>query len=194
MKRLDGTTVKKICIAVGACLLAGALAVLVVWQVGIQTSKKRAQEYVRLLYEILPTPQTAVLEERSDTAMAVASVDGTDFVGLLEFPRFESVLPIGAAWGKSSRYPCRFGGSIYDGTLQIGATSQQGQYDFYRDISVGDSVYLTDAEGSRYTLTVTGLRYETHIDQAALCREEAVLTVFIKNVYALEYLVVYCRG
>ena len=76
--------------------------------------------------------------------------------------------------------------------MQIGATSQKGQYDFYREISVGDTVIFTDAEGNRYTYTVTNLQYESHADQIALNREESALTLFIKNVYAFEYLIVFC--
>ena len=98
-----------------------------------------------------------------------------------------------ADWGESDQYPCRFFGSIYDGTLHIGATSQKGQYDFYREISVGDIVYFTDIEGNCYTFEVTGLRYQKHADQEALQQEESALTLFIKNLYAFEYLVVYCN-
>ena len=126
--------------------------------------------------------------------MSVLSIDGTDFIGIIEMPRYESALPVGADWGHLTKYPCRFNGSIYDGTMQIGATSQKGQYDFYRDISVGDQVYFTDMEGNRYTLTVTDLRYEKHADQSTLQKRESALALFIKNVYAFEYLIVYCNA
>ena len=106
---------------------------------------------------------------------------------------YGSALPVCNTWGLPSRYPCRFSGSIYDGTMQIGATSQAGQYDFFREITVGDSLYFTDMEGNRYAYEVTDLHYEKHADQAALQRNEAALTLFIKNVYALEYLVVFCN-
>ena len=87
---------------------------------------------------------------------------------------------------------CRYNGSIYDSTLQIGATSQKGQYDFYREISVGDTVIFTDVEGNRYTYTVTNLQYESHADQNTLNREKSALTLFIKNVYDFEYLIISC--
>ena len=115
-----------------------------------------------------------------------------DFIGILEMPRYESTLPVSSDWGHLTKYPCRFSGSIYDRTIQIGATSQKGQYDFYREISVGDTVIFTDVEGNRYTYTVTNLQYESHADQTILNREESALTLFIKNVYAFEYLIVFC--
>ena len=124
--------------------------------------------------------------------MSALSVDGTDFVGIIEMPRYGSVLPVCADWGNTSKYPCRFSGSIYDSTMKIGATTQKGQYDFYRELSVGDEVFYTDMEGNRYSYEVKGLRYEKHADQSALHREESSLVLFIKNVYSFEYLIVFC--
>ncbi|MBO5726480.1 MAG: hypothetical protein J6S00_05420, partial [Clostridia bacterium] len=69
---------------------------------------------------------------------------------------------------------------------------QKGQYAFYSEISVGDTVLFTDMSGNQYTLYVTNLRYQKHADKAALERENAALTLFIKNVYDFEYLIVSC--
>ena len=124
--------------------------------------------------------------------MPALALDGTDFIGILEMPLYDSALPVSNSWGQSERYPCRFSGSIYDGTMQIGATSQAGQYEFFCEISVGDSLYFTDMEGNRYAYEVKDLRYEKHADEAALMGEEAALTLFIKNVYAFEYIIVFC--
>ena len=187
-----GFAIQKICIIVGACLLVGATVTLALWRWNITASEKRAQYYVNTLQALIPEPQNAVLEERRDNTMSVLSVDGTDFVGIVELPRYGSMLPVCADWGKPSKYPCRFNGSIYDGTMQIGATTQTGQYDFYRELSVGDTVIYTDVEGNRYTFAITGLRYEKHADQAALQNKEAPLTLFIKNIYSFEYLIVFC--
>ena len=76
--------------------------------------------------------------------------------------------------------------------MQIGGTSQKGQYDFYRDISVWDSVFFTDMEGNRFSYTVTDIRYEKNADQSTLQRKDASLTLFVKNVYAFEYILIYC--
>ena len=184
---------QRICVLAGIILLAAAIAILVFWQWNTKTSQQQSQTYVHTLYTLIPEPRSAVLEERRDNTMPVLSLDGTDFIGILEFPRYGSSLPVCAHWANPIRYPHCLGGSIYNSSLQIGGTSQTGQYDFYRDISVGDQVYFTDMEGNRYTLTVTDLRYEKHADQTTLQREEGALTLFIKNVYAFEYLIVFCN-
>ena len=190
--KMRGFSIQKICILVGACLFAGAIVILALWRWNINSSEKQAQYYVDTLQELIPDPQNAVLEERRDNTMSILSVDGTDFVGIVELPRYESELPVCAEWGKTSKYPCRFNGSIYNGTLQIGATTQKGQFDFYRELSVGDTVIFTDAEGNRYTFSITSLYYEEHADQAALQQKEAPLTLFVQNVYSFEYLIVFC--
>ena len=58
---------------------------------------------------------------------------------------------------------------------------------------MGDSVFFTDMEGNRYTLEVTDLRYEKHAGQDELSRKEAALVLFIKNMYAQEYFIIYCN-
>lgn len=173
-------------------MLVAAAVISFSWQWGIRTSEQRAEACVDTLRTLMPEPQGAVLEARSNNTMPVLSMEGTDFIGILELPAHDSALPVCAAWGSLSRYPCCFSGSIYDGSMQVGGTSQRGQYDFYREISVGDAVFFTDMTGNRYAYAVKDIHYEKHADQAALSGEEAALTLFIKNVYGFEYVIVFC--
>jgi sortase A len=191
MKKIKMRTV---CIAVGSGLIAAALILAIFWQWSIHQSARRSEGYVKTIRSSAPAPQGALLQERSDAAMPVLSVAGTDFIGILEIPRFGSALPIGADWGKVSKFPCRYEGSIYGENIKIGATSQKGQYDFYRELEVGDAVLFTDVAGNQYTFTIQDIRYEKTADQAALERQDASLTLFIKNLYAFEYIVVSCQA
>ena len=184
--------INAICLWAGVALLVVAAVMLILWQWGIGSAAQKAEGYVKTLQTLLPEQQSAVPEQRRDNTMPVLSVEETDFVGILEMPRYGSTLPVGAQWGEVAQYPCRLAGSIYDRTLQIGGTTQAGQYDFYREISVGDAVYFTDMEGNRFSFVVTDIRYTQHADQAALQRTDAALTLFIQNIYALEYIILSC--
>ena len=150
MKKQDKQVLARVCVWLGVILLVAATSLLGLWQWNIHTSKQQAEAYVQTLETLLPEPQGAAIEERKDNRMPMLSLEGTDFVGIIEMPRYQSTLPVCADWGQVTKYPCRFDGSIYDRTMQIGATTQVGQYDFYREISVGDEVYFTDMEGNRY--------------------------------------------
>ena len=192
MKKKTNIFVTRACLIIGSILVVIAVLLPFLWQWSVHSAAQKMQDHVRIIRTLIPEPQNAVIEARRDNNMSILSLDGTDYIGILEIPRYASSLPVGANWGKVSKHPCRLGGSIYDGTLQIGGTSQKGQYDFYREISVGDAVYFTDMEGNRFSYTVTDICYEKHADQTALQRKDAALTLFIKNVYAFEYIVIFC--
>ena len=182
----------RICLWAGFALVAAAGILLLAWQWRIHTSQENSSYVLSQMRSLLPQLQSAFLEERVDNTMSVLSVEGTDFVGILEIPKYDSALPVCAEWGNTTDYPCRFSGSVYDRTLQIGATTQNGQYDFYRELSVGDAVYFTDTEGNRFSYEITHIRYESHADAAALQKTDAALTLFIKNIYAFEYILIFC--
>ena len=183
--------IDKLFVLTGIAMIAVAAIVLLSWQWGIHASQRKAESYVHTIRTLIPEPQGAVLEERRENTMSVLSVAGTNFLGILEMPRFGSALPVCADWGEVVKYPCCLSGSVYDRTMQIGAMTQRGQYDFYREISVGDAVFFTDMEGNRFSYVVTDIRYEKHADQAALQREDAALTLFIKNMYSFEYIIIF---
>ena len=170
--------IRKVFIISGSCLLAAATIFLLAWQWNTYAFEKKANAYVDVIRELISEPQGAIPEERRDNTMATLSVEGTDFVGLLELPRYGSVLPVCDDWGDPSKCPCRFSGSVYDRTIQI---------------SVGDDVFFIDMEGNRFSYTVTDICYEKNADQSTLQRKAASLTLFIKNVYAFEYIIVYCN-
>ena len=193
MKRKNKSFARRICVLAGTCLLILSVLLSVLWQWGIRSSEQKMESSVHTIRTLIPKPQSAVPEERRDNTMSVLSMDGTDYVGILEIPRYGSTLPVCADWGSVSKHPCRLSGSIYDRTMKIGGTSQKGQYDFFREISAGDAVYFTDMEGNCYTYEVTDIRYEKRADLTALQREDAALTLFIKNIYAFEYIVIFCN-
>lgn len=192
MKMRNRNILRRLCLWAGAALVLIAGVTLALWLREIHNSREITADRVHTLQMLMPAPRGAFPEERQNNEMPAVSLEGTDFIGLLELPRYGSTLPVCSQWGAFSPYPCRLGGSLYDGSLQIGGSTRAGQYDFYREISVGDMVYFTDMTGNRYSYVVKEIRYEKHADQTALTSVPAALTLFLKNDYAFEYIMIFC--
>ncbi|MBR6570335.1 MAG: sortase [Clostridia bacterium] len=192
MSRSGRSRLHTACMAAGFVLIAASLMLLAWWQYAIHAAISHNEACVAMLRSLTPNPQPAIAEKRTDNTMAAFSFDGTDYLGVLEMPAHGSALPVAAGWTNPANHPCRYSGSVHDGSLIIGASAQKGQYDFYRQISVGDMLYLTDVTGSRYAYLVSDILYRTHADASTLTSVEAELTLFIKNPYAFEYILVYC--
>lgn len=193
MKNKKKYNFRKIIVILGVLFLVTAMCVLLVWQGGIYLSKAQAEKYVEIIKRTTPESTGGVPAVRRDNTMSTLYVDGNDFIGVLEMPKYGCILPVGGEWGKVSKFPCRFDGNIYERNMQIGATTQKGQYEFFREITVGDSLLFTDMEGNLYTYSVSDIRYTNNADRAYLESEEADLTLFLKNIYAFEYIVVFCE-
>lgn len=57
---------------------------------------------------------------------------------------------------------------------------------------MGDTLFYTDMEGNRFSYAVTGIRHAQHADQSTLRQSDADLTLFIQNIYAFEYILIFC--
>ncbi len=185
---------RKLVLATGCALVVCSLVLLAWRQISVCYAAKKSDGYVEILNEILPESRFAVLEQKSDNAMPVLSVNGTDIVGLVEFPERGRTLPVRAEWSSRLFLPSRYTGSVYDGSLVVGATTQKGQMDFYCEIEVGDVVWFTDMTGDRYAYEVADILYRKHADNETLTADGAEFVLFAKNVYAFEYIVIRCTS
>lgn len=194
MNKLKKISLRTVCLVLGCLLIAGALVAVVWWQVSAKIYADRINGYLDTLTKLMPPSQSAVLESRTDNRMPSAHVDGNDFIGILEFQETGCAFPVGGNWGKSEQFPCRYYGSVYDGSLVIGATNQSGQITFAKELSVGNTIFLTDMTGNRYRYSVTDIVYRDHANNDVLISQSDDLTLFIKNIYAFEYMIVKCNA
>lgn len=194
MKKPSFQLITRVLFGCGICLLAISTVLLAIWVWNVESSVSASESAVNIIRASTPEPRGGVLEPRGDNTMAAMSVDGVDYVGIIEMPSYGATLPVRAEWGSVTESPCRYYGSVYDGSIEIGATTQKGQYDFYRELSIGDELVYTDMEGNRFVYGISGLRYADHADRDALGHEESDLTLFIKNIYSFNYLIVFCSA
>ncbi len=192
MKNFNIKRILYICRALGILLIVIAVGIFVFWQVSSNYYAKRVHEYVSVLQKITPEPQNALLEDKSNNSMAVVSVEGNDFIGVLEFLANGYVFPVCDDWGNTREFPCRYKGSIYDGSMIIGAVNYKGQIDFVGNIFVGDKAAFTDLLGNCYAYEVKNIKYVKSINDKILDAEAGDIKLFIKNMYSLnEYTVIY---
>lgn len=193
MKRKNGR-LSRICSCTGMALIVFSVLLLVFRQVSAGRSAEAMQECVDTLYELIPEPQAAMTETQVNNEMPSLNIGEDDFAAIVEIPVHDAVFPVGASWNANKNYPCRYRGSVYDGSLVIGTTNRKGQFDFAKEISVGDVISITDMTGNRFSYEVSDIRYSEHADEEALSRREDDLTIFIRNIYAFEYIILHCTA
>ncbi len=155
----------------------------------------RALSVFDALRGLIPTPYDASPDDRANTVMPAMEWEGENYCGLLEIPAYSARLPIGQVWdtSKVSKYPCRYSGSIYDGTLMIGGSDASGQLDLLGQIGAGDSVFVTDLTGARFALAVADAFRTKDISPSALLGLDADLILFARNSLSFDYTVVCCK-
>lgn len=194
MMRIKKSSFRSICLSVGIVLILLSMTVLIFWQSGIKRNAEALSEYVQTLEELIPEVQSAVIEPRANNAMPSINVHGNDFIAILELPANNASFPVGASWGDIDAYPCLYTGSAYDGSLIIGTSNQKGQFAFAKEISVGNAVYVTDMTGNQFSYRVADIQYCDHADNQTLSSESDDLTIFVKNIYAFEYIIIRCSA
>lgn len=178
----------------GIVLMLAGVGTLGVSRLNQRKSIENAADTVTTIRSLIPEIKGAVSGERYDYTMPMLEIGGENFIGIIEIPLYNTCLPICGTWNKSdiNKYPCRFTGSAYDGSLVIGGSDNKGQFDFMKLISIGDAVYITDTAGNRFSYTVEDIEITKDISAENLCSEEHELTFYARNTYNLKYTVVRC--
>ncbi len=179
----------------GIALILLSLGLLIGSRIFDRIAADNARNLVVQLRQLMPPVSDAAPDDRVNMKMASMEVDGGNFCGILEIPAYNADLPVCSVWdsGSLSSYPCRFTGSIYDGSLIIGGSDSQGQFDFMQQITGGDVVYLTDMTGGRYRCTVTDAYRTDDVSREHLTSLDADLVLFARNTYSLDYTLVLCK-
>lgn len=178
----------------GAALILTAAGLLISERLSAKAALRALTETAALMEQRLPPRSAGVPGEMTDPSMPRLDVHGTDYAALLEVPGASSPLPVCADWSKASlrRRPTRFSGSLYDGTLIVGGTDTQGQFDFITRIGLGDTVLVTDLRGAVFTYTVTSIRHAEHATAQTLGASEGDLVLFARRALSSQYVIVTC--
>ena len=91
-----------------------------------------------------------------DMDMPTETVNGLDYIGILEIPAIALCLPILSEWSDSALdvAPCRYSGSAYTGDLILSGHNYTAHFWYLSDLSPGDNVYFTDVDGNVFSYEV----------------------------------------
>ncbi len=182
-------------IIIGILLVVASVAILIFSEINQKNAAQNAKETVLVLRDLMPDVDDAVPDDRANVIMSAMEIKNESFVGIIEVPKFDCSLPIRETWKKSKadNYPCKYLGSIYDGSLIIGGSDNDGQLDFARLIENYDNVFITDMTGSRYKYTVSDIRRTKDVSTEYLTSVDADLVIFAKNSFSFDYTVIRCE-
>ena len=148
----------------------GALAVIIfdlvylVYQnygVGINAS-----DVTEKIESVMPPYISGSAETRYNTDMPMMTVDGYDYVGIIEIPSNKIKLPVYSAWNEriAKSVPCRYSGSIYNNDMVIGGKNTENNFGCLRIISPGDQVNIIDTTGHYYSFNVVSITHNSNFD------------------------------
>ena len=102
---------------------------------------------------LMPDPKSP------ERRMSVVSIDGHDYVGVLEIPAIGYRAPIMAEWSYENLEisACRFHGSVYTDDLVLCAHNYDRLYRRLTELKTGDAVWFTDMDGLTWTYEVADL-------------------------------------
>ena len=180
---------------IGVLLVLIGVGTLGISRLSQSKARENAANTIATMRTLMPEIKNAVSGERYDYTMPMLEIGGDNYIGIIEIPLYDTCLPINGVWSKKdvSKHPCRYTGSVYDGSLVIGGSDNKGQFDFMKQISIGDYVFITDTVGNRFSYIVSDIEITNDISAENLCSEEYELTFYARNTYNLKYTVVRCE-
>ena len=112
--------------------------------------------------------------------MPTLQIDGQDYIGYLELPTLGLSLPVMSEWSelKLQTAPCRYWGTIRDGTLVILAHNYARHFGRLKELGIGDPAQFVDANGVVYSYEVAALETLEPDEVNRMVDSEYDLTLF----------------
>lgn len=94
-----------------------------------------------------------------DMEMPVSTIDGHDYIGVLEIPALGLSLPIMSQWSYPNLKiaPCRYTGSVYQDNLVLCAHNYAKHFGNLKNLQPGVGVNFTDNNGNTFSYEVAEL-------------------------------------
>ena len=120
---------------------------------------KKAGEISKSIVSTIENVSNETAFEEEANGEPFATLDGQKYIGIITIPSLGIELPVQSDWSleKLKTSPCRYSGSVIDGTAVICAHNYQSHFGKLKYASPGEIVYFTDIEGLTYTYKISEL-------------------------------------
>ena len=115
-----------------------------------------------------------------DMDMPVETVDGHDYIGVLNLPALERELPVQSEWSDSNlkSSPCRYSGSVYLDNVVIAAHNYKKHFGPLQRLPIGSELTFTDIKGNVFTYRVVEIETLQPTAIEEMTESEYALTLF----------------
>lgn len=129
-----------------------------------------------------------------DMEMPMQTIDGIDYIGVLEIPSLNLELPVISQWSYPNLRiaPCRYSGSAYSGGLVIAAHNYDSHFGRLKTLQTDDEVIFTDIDGNTFTYKVAVMEILEPLATEEMKSEEWDLSLFTCTIGGRSRVTVRC--
>lgn len=129
-----------------------------------------------------------------DMEMPTQTIDGIDYIGVLEIPSLNLELPVISQWSYPNLRiaPCRYSGSAYSGGLVIAAHNYDSHFGRLKTLQTDDEVIFTDIDGNTFTYKVAVMEILEPLATEEMKSEEWDLSLFTCTIGGRSRVTVRC--
>ena len=126
--------------------------------------------------------------------MPTQTIDGIDYIGVLEIPSLNLELPVISQWSYPNLRiaPCRYSGSAYSGGLVIAAHNYDSHFGRLKTLQTDDEVIFTDIDGNTFTYKVAVMEILEPLATEEMKSEEWDLSLFTCTIGGRSRVTVRC--
>lgn len=191
-----GRVVGRILTALGlVCILAALTLAGYNWNESNAAGEESAHA-LSVMTTQLPGEETegVVSADTLNIEMPTVQIDGRSYIGRVDVPRIGISLPVLAEWTEEGANiaPCRYKGSVYNGTLIIAAHNFASHFGNLGQLADGDTVTFVDVDGVAYHYVVLTAETIDGYDLRGMEEGEWDLTLFTCNFSGVQRTTVRC--
>lgn len=187
-------------IRLGLLLIAAALCFIIYNLYEEHRAREQSGQALDALQEYIP-----VSDQNDDTSMPdymlnpdmempTQTIDGIDYIGVLEIPSLNLELPVISQWSYPNLRiaPCRYSGSAYSGGLVIAAHNYDSHFGRLKTLQTDDEVIFTDIDGNTFTYKVAVMEILEPLATEEMKSEEWDLSLFTCTIGGRSRVTVRC--